>query len=314
MKVKVRANILGLPGDGQRVLDSGADGIGLFRTEFIFARKKEPTEEEQYKAYREVFSAMGENDPITVRTLDIGGDKPVKFVEIPKEDNPFLGMRGIRIGLNQPKLLSTQIRALLRAGYDRYLRIIFPMISTVNEIISAVNIFNEVNEDLRKAKLDYCVNAEVGTMIETPSAAITAEQFVVYTDFFSIGTNDLTQYTLAADRGNPAVINLYDSLHPSVLRLISYVINSTNNEVGVCGEMASDPIAVPILLGLGLTEFSVNLLSVAEVKRIISICDIDEAEDIAYRALDMDSAEQIRAMATDWQFVNGISKRIPAKR
>ena len=150
-------------------------------------------------------------------------------------------------------------------------------------------------------------------MIETPSAAITAEQFVVYTDFFSIGTNDLTQYTLAADRGNPAVINLYDSLHPSVLRLISYVINSTNNEVGVCGEMASDPIAVPILLGLGLTEFSVNLLSVAEVKRIISICDIDEAEDIAYRALDMDSAEQIRAMATDWQFVNGISKRIPEK-
>ncbi|MGH8246509.1 MAG: phosphoenolpyruvate--protein phosphotransferase [Gammaproteobacteria bacterium] len=297
-QVEVGANI-GLPGEEKDALQAGAEGIGLLRTEFLFTgRKVAPGEEEQYQAYRPIFEAMGSR-PVVARTLDIGGDKPAPFLSVPNEENPFLGWRAIRIGLAQPELLKTQLRALLRAGHGHTLKIMFPMIAMVEEMQTARGLVDESRAELAAEKKTFAEKIEIGTMIEIPSAALIADQLAKYADFFSIGSNDLTQYTLAADRGNPAVAYLSDSLHPSVLRLVDMVIRAAHAAglwAGMCGEMAGDPAAIPVLLGLGLDEFSMGVAAVPAAKALIRVWSLSDAETLAREALVQRSAADVRAL------------------
>ena len=292
------ANI-GLPGDEDDALQAGADGIGLLRTEFLFVeRQSAPTESEQYRAYRAIIETMGER-PVIARTLDIGGDKPAAYLAAPREDNPFLGWRAIRIGLARPELLKTQLRALLRAGHGGNLKIMFPMIATVEEMIAASALADEARAELRQAGQLYAEPVEVGMMVEVPSAALLADRLAPHTDFFSIGSNDLTHYTLAADRGNPAVAALFDALHPAVLRLIDGVVRAAHAAgkwVGVCGEMAGDPIAIPILLGLGVDELSIGAAGIPPAKALIREWRLAEAQALACEALLQPTAAAVRAL------------------
>lgn len=301
-QVEVGANV-GLPGEEQDALEAGAEGIGLLRTEFLFTgRKAAPGEEEQYAAYRPIFEAMGAR-PVIARTLDIGGDKPAPFLSVPHEDNPFLGWRAIRIGLAQPDLLKTQLRALLRAGHGYNLKIMFPMVATVEEMRAARGLVDESRNELQAAGKPCAEQVEIGTMVEIPSAALIADHLAAHVDFFSIGSNDLTQYTLAADRGNPAVAHLSDSLHPAVLRLIDRVIRAAHAAglwAGMCGEMAGDPAAIPVLLGLGLDEFSMGAAAVPAAKALIRQWSESNAQSLARQALKQSSAAAVRALVKDW--------------
>jgi phosphotransferase system enzyme I (PtsI) len=255
--------------------ENGADGIGLFRTEFLFLGRTEmPGEFEQYEAYRQTAEIFGE-EPVTVRTLDAGGDKALPYLRIPPEENPFLGIRAIRLCLQNPDIFKTQLRAILRASAYGNLRIMFPMICSIEELKSARIILRECMSELDMAGIPYRKNIAVGMMIETPAAAIQAREFAKEVDFFSIGTNDLTQYTLAVDRGNPLISGLYDGMNPAVQYLIKHTIEAACSggiPCCMCGELAADPRAIPALAGYGLDEFSVAIDAIAETKaRLLSL-------------------------------------------
>jgi phosphotransferase system enzyme I (PtsI) len=293
--VEVVANIGNLI-DAEDALDKGAEGVGLLRTEFSFMEHNAiPDEDSLFKTYQEIFKVFG-NQPIIVRTLDIGGDKDVPHLALSVENNPFLGNRGIRLCFDRPDLFHPQLRAILRAGVHSNLHIMFPMVSAINEVRRAKNILQECIASLKEDKLEFNENPKVGIMVEVPSAAVCADLFAKEVDFFSIGTNDLTQYSLAVDRTNANVAHLGSELHPAVLRLIHQVIQDGHNAgiwVGMCGEMAANPIAIPILLGFGLDEFSVTPSLVPATKANIRKWDLQTAKTVAKEALNCESAEEV---------------------
>ncbi|HEY5685246.1 MAG TPA: phosphoenolpyruvate--protein phosphotransferase [Acidimicrobiia bacterium] len=294
--IEVVANI-GSPADASRADRAGAEGVGLFRTEFLFIdRGAPPSEEEQYRAYREVFETFGTR-PVVVRTLDVGGDKEVPGIDQGQELNPFLGVRGIRLTLAESDLFRTQLRALLRAAVGANLKLMFPMVATLEEIDRAREAVDAAAASLDAEGAERADDFEIGIMIEVPSAAVTADLLAPHVDFFSIGTNDLTQYTLAVDRTNPAVAPMADALHPAVLRLIGSVIDAAHAAgkwVGLCGELAGDPLAAPVLLGLGLDEWSMNPPSIGMVKARVRTLSGDECRSVAARCLGATSARQVR--------------------
>lgn len=295
-QVEVAANVATLE-DAREAFSLGADAIGLLRTEFLYLnRTTAPDEEEQYHIYREIFQSM-RGKPVVVRTLDVGGDKPLPYIPLPKEGNPFLGVRAIRLAREHPELLHTQLRAILRASTGCRVRVMFPMVATVEEIQWLREMFNRIVEDLRRSGVELSNNIQMGMMVEIPAAALLAEAFCPYVDFFSIGTNDLSQYTLAADRTNPHVAFLADGLHPAVLRLIDRVVQAAHEHgkwVGVCGETASETAAVPILLGLGVDELSVTPNRIPEVKALVRALHLDDARRLAQEALHLTSPAEVR--------------------
>lgn len=296
IRVEVVANIRG-PADAQTALEYGAEGVGLLRTEFLYLdRSTAPDEDEQTDVYSAIADVM-EQRPLIIRTLDIGGDKPLPYVNMGNEANPFLGQRGIRLTLNNPEMLKTQLRAILRASPGHQIKIMFPMVSSVAEVQAANAILVEAQAELTEEGFEYDESLEVGIMIEVPAAVVAADQLATEVDFFSIGTNDLSQYTMAADRTNERVASLADAFHPSVLRMIQQTITAGHDAgiwVGLCGELAGEPAAVPLLLGLGLDEFSMNAPAIPIVKQIIGQLTMPEAEAIADRALTFRSAEDVR--------------------
>jgi phosphoenolpyruvate-protein phosphotransferase/dihydroxyacetone kinase phosphotransfer subunit len=300
-RIEVAANA-GSSQDAEAAVHHGADGIGLLRTEFLFlGRDTMPDEEEQEAAYRRVAEILA-GRPLIVRTLDVGADKPLPYVPRPEEDNPFLGVRGIRLGLAHPDLLSAQLRAALRVAVDHPLRVMFPMVTTVDELRRAVALVGEARTALEWPEGWSPDGLEVGAMIEVPAAALSAASLADLVDFFSIGTNDLSQYVAAADRGNEQVAPLADALHPSVLRLIAFVAEAAGARrrwVGVCGEIAADPVAVPVLLGLGVRELSVAPPAVPAVKEAVRRVDLGSARAMATAALGAESAAAVRALAAD---------------
>ncbi len=293
-RVEIVANIGGLA-DAQQAMASGAEGVGLLRTEFLFLDRAEaPTEGEQFTVYRDVVQAM-QGQPVIIRTLDIGGDKPLPYIEVPPEANPFLGERGIRLCLNRPDLLRQQLRAILRATTFGKLRIMFPMVADVAEWRAARAMVEELRNELNMPPV------ELGIMIEIPSAALMADAFAPEVDFFSVGTNDLTQYTLAMDRMHPSLAGKSDGLHPAVLRLISRTVEAAHacgKWVGVCGELGADPQAVPILIGLGVDELSVSVPAIPTVKAQVRSLQLNEAKSLAQQALNCATAPEVRALTT----------------
>lgn len=293
-RVEVMSNV-GRPQDASAAASAGADGVGLLRTEFLFlGRDRMPSEDEQVEAYRAVADAL-QGRPIVLRTLDVGGDKPLPYVPMPVEANPFLGVRGLRLGLERPELLRTQLRAAARVAADAPLRVMFPMVTTLHEVRRARRLVDDVLAELGSAG----GTVEVGIMVEVPAAALCAGALAEEVDFFSIGTNDLAQYTLAAERGNERLQTLADALHPAVLRLIRLTADAAAERslpVAVCGELASDLVAVPILLGLGVRELSVAPPAVGRVKRAVRAVDLEKARAIAEKALRAASAAEVRAL------------------
>jgi len=293
--VELAANI-GTPEDVKGVLENGGEGVGLYRTEFLYmGRDTFPTEEEQFEAYKTVLESMS-NKPVVVRTLDIGGDKELPYLELPKEMNPFLGYRAIRLCLDDTDLFRTQLRALLRASSYGKLRIMFPMIATLNEFRDAKALLLEEKEKLVAEGIVVSDDLQVGMMVEIPSAAVIADQFAKEVDFFSIGTNDLIQYTMAADRMNEKVSYLYQPYNPSILRLVKMVIDAAHKEgkwTGMCGEMAGDQTAIPLLLGLGLDEFSMSATSILPARSLISKLSKTEMEQLAIDALSKSTVEEV---------------------
>ena len=285
--VELAANI-GTPNDLEGVKNNGAEGIGLYRTEFLYMDSDEmPTEDEQFESYKVVLEGMN-GHPVVVRTMDIGGDKHLPYLQLPEEMNPFLGYRAIRIGLNQPELLRVQLRALLRASVYGSLRIMFPMISNLPEFRAAKAIYEEEKAKLEAEGVEVADDIQVGIMIEIPAAAVIADQFAKEVDFFSIGTNDLIQYTMAADRMNEHVSYLYQPFNPSVLRLIKNVIDASHKEgkwTGMCGEVAGEPMAAPLLVGMGLDEFSMSASSVLKIRSLISKLDSNEMAELANKVV-----------------------------
>ena len=284
--------------------DRGAEGIGLYRTEFLYLNKSsDPTEAEHYDAYRAVIDTIGPNRPVVIRTLDLGADKFSSVSGLVSvEKNPFLGLRSVRLCLRKLDLFRTQLRAILRAAAHGDIRIMFPMISTVDELRQCKTLLNEVKEDLDEAGLPYKPDIRVGTMIEVPSAAILADVLAREVDFFSIGTNDLIQYTLAADRNNEHVAHLYDPADPAVLRLIRTVVQAAGAagiDVNVCGEMSGEPLYTPLLIGLGLRSLSATPRKIPEIKRVIRQMSVAEAERLAGQALQMDTARQVQNLLRD---------------
>ncbi|MCK5739232.1 phosphoenolpyruvate--protein phosphotransferase [bacterium] len=288
---------LEMPEEIDTVLHYGARGIGLYRTEYLFLAKDElPTEEEQLAAYQNVADRLYP-DPIIIRTADLGGDKSPASFEIPREDNPFLGWRAIRICLQKTDMFKTQLRAILRVSAKGNVKIMFPMITCVEELTACLVLLDEAKAELDTAGLPYDGDMEVGTMVETPSAAIMAHILAEKIDFLSIGTNDLIQYTLAADRNNERIAYLYENSPPAIFHMIKRVIDAGHSKgvwVGMCGEMARDPRAVLILLGLGLDEFSVNPTSVPEIKNIIRSVSYTDAAQIAKKIMGMQTAHEIK--------------------
>ena len=293
--VELAANI-GTPKDVEGVLANGGEAVGLYRTEFLYmGRDNFPTEEEQFEAYKAVLEAMGDK-PVVVRTLDIGGDKELPYLHLPKEMNPFLGYRAIRLCLDDTDLFRTQLRALLRASAYGKLRIMFPMIATLNEFRSAKALLLKEKAKLVAEGVTVSEEIEVGMMVEIPSAAVLADQFAKEVDFFSIGTNDLIQYTMAADRMNEKVSYLYQPYNPSILRLVKMVIDAAHKEgkwTGMCGEMAGDQTAIPLLLGLGLDEFSMSATSILPARSLISKLSKAEMSDLAAEALNKSTVEEV---------------------
>jgi phosphocarrier protein FPr len=297
--IEVLANV-GQPADVDAALEAGAEGVGLLRTEFLFmGRDTMPSEQEQEAAYRAIAEALG-GHPLVLRTLDVGGDKPLPYVPVPAEANPFLGLRGLRLGLARPDVLRTQLRAVLRVAADHPVKVMFPMVTSLAELRAAKALLDEARRAVEAAGGRVPPHLEVGIMVEVPAAALDAEGFAPEVDFFSIGTNDLTQYTLAAERGNERVAGFADALHPAVLRLIQMTVRGAGSHgrmVGVCGEIAGDPVAVPILVGLGVRELSAAPPAVPRVKRAVRETDLGSARALADRALSLDSAEAVRAAA-----------------
>lgn len=294
--------------EAEHCLDRGAEGVGLYRTEFLYLNKTtHPTEDEHYEAYSRVLHTLGPNRPVVIRTLDLGADKFSSVSgAVANEKNPFLGLRSVRLCLHNLDLFKTQLRAILRAAVHGNLRVMFPMISTVSELRQCKHLLNEVKEDLEYAKIPFKYDVPVGTMIEVPSAALLSDVLAREVDFFSIGTNDLIQYTLAADRNNEHVADLYNPLDPAVLRLIRMVTQAGRKEqakrafeVNVCGEMSGEPLYIPLLVGLGLRQLSATPRKIPEIKRVIRAITVAEAEGIADYALTLESAHQVRNYLRD---------------
>ena len=296
--VHVAANIAG-PKDVEAAVAAGADGVGLLRTEFLFLRADHlPTEDEQERAYRAIAEGLG-GRPLVIRTLDVGADKQLSYLPLERERNPFLGVRGIRLGLRRPQLLTGQLRAALRVAADHAVRIMFPMVATVDEVRQAKELVDEARASLLEEGIDVPEHVETGIMVEVPAAALTVEAFVPHVDFFSIGTNDLAQYVLAAERGNAAVAMLSDALQPAVLRLIDRVARAAaegGRSVAVCGEVAGDPLAIPLLLGLGIVELSMAPSQIPAAKQVVRATDVGAARRVAAQALAAESAAAVRRL------------------
>ena len=291
---------IGKAKDAKNALTMGAQGIGLYRTEFLYMENDElPAEDVQFEEYKKVAQDM-KGKPVIIRTMDIGGDKELKCLDLPSEMNPFLGYRAIRISLNRPDIFKVQLRALLRASAFGDIHIMYPMIASVEEVKQANAMLDECKEELTAEGKEFNKDIKVGIMIEVPAAAVISPILAKYVDFFSIGTNDLCQYTLAVDRMNEAISSLYQPLHPGVLRLIKHVIDASHEQgkfTGMCGELASDPVATMILLGLGLDEFSMTASSIPLIKNILRSVSKAECEEVANKALTMDTAEEITGYA-----------------
>ncbi len=308
-RVEIVANIGGAP-DAHKALENGAEGVGLFRTEFLYLKRNIPPDEEtQYQAYRQALEVMG-GRPVIIRTLDAGGDKDIPYLDRGQEANPFLGWRAIRVCLDLPEMFNVQLRALLRAGAGHNLRIMFPMIATLEETRQARALLAGAAAQLRAEGIPAASDVKVGIMVEIPAAVVMADQLAKEVDFFSIGTNDLTQYSMAAERTNQRVARLGDACHPAVLRQIQRVIEVSHHAgiwTGVCGELAGDPDAAPVLLGLGLDEFSMSSFSIPHIKAIIRSWTWSEAQALAKEALNKQTAAEVR------QFVREASEKRSAR-
>ncbi|MDD2494580.1 MAG: phosphoenolpyruvate--protein phosphotransferase [Tissierellia bacterium] len=284
------------PRDVDSALENDAEGIGLFRSEFLFMNRNcQPTEEEQFNEYKEVLVKMKEK-PVIIRTMDIGGDKEVSYMDIPKEMNPFLGYRAIRVCLVDTDMFKTQLKAILRASVYGNAKIMFPMISTVQELKDAKKIYEQAKDELRQKKIPFKDNIEIGIMIEIPSAAIISDILAKEVDFFSIGTNDLIQYTMAVDRMNSKLAHLYSQYHPALLRLIKSIITNAHNAgiwVGMCGEAAGDPKLIPVFVGMGLDEFSMNSPSILRARYIIRDLNKKEMDKIADDVINIETAMEV---------------------
>jgi phosphoenolpyruvate-protein phosphotransferase (PTS system enzyme I) len=300
-QIEIVANIGNVEG-AKSAVSNGAEGVGLLRTEFLYLEgTRMPTEEEQYLAYRDIMDVFGKM-PVILRTLDVGGDKEIPYMDLAQEANSFLGQRALRLCLVRPDIFKPQLRAALRASVGHNLKIMFPMVATASEVRDARKILNECEAELKAEGKQIAEDIEIGIMVEIPSAAMVADQLAKEVDFFSIGTNDLSQYTMAADRTNPKVANLSNSFYPAVLRLVREVILAAHKEgkwVGMCGELAGEPLALPILLGLDLDEFSMNPPMIPLAKQIIRNLDSREMKEISDRALNLESPDEIQAFVKE---------------
>jgi multiphosphoryl transfer protein len=298
-QVEVAANVGSLR-DAELGEANGADGIGLLRTEFLFQTGENPPDEETQRAALEEIARLLNPRPVIVRTLDVGGDKELPYINLPEEANPFLGVRAIRLSLREPELFRTQLRAILRAGAQANVRVMFPMVTNLRELREARQILQEEHQGLKEKDIPHAWPIQTGIMIEVPGAALTSSVLAEEVDFFSIGTNDLTQYTLAAERGSAALAEFADALHPAVLRLIHLVVEAAHAQgrwVGVCGELAGDPVATAILVGLGVDELSLNPGGIPRVKAIIRHIDTGSSKELVRQALDCESTAQVREIA-----------------
>ena len=297
-KVLLVGNI-GSPADVEGVKENGGEGVGLFRTEFLYMKSEDwPDEETQYQAYKTVLEGM-EGKPVVIRTLDIGGDKKLKYYEFEEELNPFLGVRAVRFCLMRKDIFRTQLRALLRASAYGHLCIMFPMIATVQEFKEAKGVYDEERAKLIAEGIPVGEKVEVGCMIEIPAAAVLADQIAKYADFFSIGTNDLVQYSMAADRMSQNVSYLYQPMNPSILRLIKMTIDGAHKNgkwCGMCGEMAGDELAAPVLLGLGLDEFSMSATSILRARKMINGLSYEAMKEMAAKAVELDTMEEVNEL------------------
>ena len=295
-QVELLANIGG-PQDIQIVIDNTAEGVGLLRSEFLYMDAKDfPSEEEQFEAYKKIAESL-ENKRLVIRTLDIGGDKDLKYMKLPKEENPFLGYRAIRIYLDNFDLFKVQLRAILRASSYGNVAIMLPMISSIEELRKSKEIIEEVKQELKEKNIKFNENIEVGIMIEIPSSAVMAEEFAKECDFFSIGTNDLIQYTIAVERGNEKLANLYSHFNPAVIRLIKSAIDGAHKNgilCGMCGEAAGDVKFIPLLVGLGLDEFSMNANKILKARKLITDLSFEECKQLAKKVLQLNSAEDVK--------------------
>ena len=307
-RVEICANV-GTVKDTEGAKRNGSEGIGLYRTEFLFMdRDQLPTEEEQFLAYKDVVEAM-EGLPCIIRTMDIGGDKELPYLDLPSEMNPFLGWRAIRICFDRPEIMNPQLRALLRASAFGKVRIMFPMIISVEEVRALKEILETLKGELKEEKHAFDEEIEIGVMIETPAAAVIAHHLIKEVSFFSIGTNDLTQYTLAVDRGNELISALYNPLCPSVLNTIKTVIDASHAAgkwTGMCGELGGDEKATLLLLGMGLDEFSMSSMSIPTVKKIIRETNFSEVKELADKALAMATAAEIETLVNEFNLAKGI--------
>lgn len=295
-EVELVTNI-GTPKDVDGILRNDGEGVGLYRTEFLYMdREMLPTEEEQFEAYKEVAERL-KNKPVVIRTLDVGGDKELPYLDLPEEMNPFLGYRAIRLCLDRKDIFKTQLRALLRASAYGNIKIMFPMISSIEELREAKAVLEEAKEELYKEDILYNREIEVGIMVEIPAVAILSDIFAKEVDFFSIGTNDLIQYTTAVDRGNRKIAHLYNQFHPALLRLIKTVIENGHKEgiwVGMCGEVAGDPKLIPVLLGMGLDEFSMSPISILKARWIINNLSKKEMEEVVNKVINLSTAIEVQ--------------------
>jgi phosphoenolpyruvate-protein phosphotransferase (PTS system enzyme I) len=300
--ISLEANIE-VTAEVEAVLAHGADGIGLFRSEFLYMTPNSfPGEEEQLRTYRTVLETM-KGRSVTIRTLDLGGEKVMPGFDVGAEDNPILGWRAVRFCLAKPEIFKAQLRAMLRASMYGNLKIMFPMISGIEELLKTLDIWHQLKKELRSAKIPFKEDIPVGVMIEVPSAALISEILAQKVDFFSIGTNDLIQYTIAVDRNNERIAYLYEPFHPGVLRLIKMVIDNAHAAgipVGMCGEMAGDPFATVVLLGMGLDQFSMSAFSIPEIKRIIRSVSMKEAKELVNTIMKMTFSQDIDDYVRDW--------------
>ena len=294
-KVELVANI-GIPSDIEKVIESTAEGIGLFRSEFLYMNsEKMPTEEQQFLAYKEVAEKM-QGKPVIIRTLDVGGDKEIKYLNLPKETNPFLGYRAIRLCLDNIEMFKIQIRAILKASAYGNISIMIPMISSIEELRKTKKLVEECKKELEEKNIKFKEDIKLGIMIEIPSTAIMAEKFAKECDFFSIGTNDLIQYTVAVERGNEKIANLYSQYHPSVIKLIKMAIDGAHKEgifCGMCGEVASDSKMIPLLIGMGLDEFSMNSNKILQTRKLIGNLDKKQCEKLIEKVENLESSSDI---------------------
>ncbi len=301
-RIEVAANI-GDVESAKLAIEYGAEGVGLLRTEFLYLeRSTPPTEDEQYSAYCAIAEAL-EGRTLIIRTLDIGGDKPVPYLKMAQEGNPFLGCRGIRLSLKETWLLETQLRAILRAAYQHNIKVMFPMVADVSEVRRVKELMAEIRNELEKSGIPYAEEIEVGIMVETPAAALAADILADEVDFFSIGSNDLIQYTMACDRTNEALSYLYQPLHPVILRLIKWIIEAAHIKgkwVGICGEMGGEPKCIPILVGLGIDELSMQPAAIPTAKRIIGAITLPEARGLAEKALSFSTPEEVSNLVSSW--------------